>query len=76
MQLLQKKNLQQPHPAVSPMNFNANALGKVCLLCYNGYGDNYSLIAFEDHSTEGELLKHKTGEVIGPSKELILLFDS
>lgn len=73
MQLLQKKNLQQPHPAAGPMNFNANFLGKACLLCYNGYGDNHSLIAFEDHSTEGGQLKHMTGEVIGLSKALTII---
>lgn len=55
------------------MNFNANFLGKACLLCYNGYGDNYSLIAFEDHSTEGGQLKHTTGEVIGLSKALTII---
>lgn len=70
--MLQKKNLQQPHPAASPVNFSANLLGKVCLLCYNG--DNYSLVAFEDYSTEGGLLKHMIREVIGPSKELLLFY--
>jgi hypothetical protein len=72
----QKKSLQQHHPAVNPMNFHANLLGKLhtCALKANSYaGNSYSLIVFEDHSSEGGLPKHMAGEVMGFGEKLTII---